>query len=158
MGGGSGSYTGSSGKSDKDREDAFDSAEGEVRDSRIRNVFISFHTEDEKAVALLRHQAKDNQYGLRFNDFSVKEPFDNAWKTQVRKRIEKSSAVIVVIGEDTWTRTAVIWEAKQAYDMGKKVIGVRISKNREDYVPQLLRQNKSPVVEWKLARISKELE
>lgn len=158
MGGGSGSYTGSSGKSDKEREDAFDSAADEVRDSRVRNVFISFHTEDEKAVKLLRHQAKDNQYGLRFNDYSVKEPFDNAWKTQVKKRIEKSSAVIVVIGEDTWTRTAVLWEAQQAYKMGKKVIGVRISKNREDYVPLILQENKSPVVDWKLARISKELE
>lgn len=158
MGSDSGSYTRSSGKSDKEREDAFDSAEDEVRNSRIRNVFISFHTKDEKAVKLLRHQAKDNQYGLRFNDYSVKEPIDKAWKTQVKKRIEKSSAVIVVIGEDTWTRTAVIWEAKQAYEMGKRVIGVRTSPNREDYVPQILRENNSPVIEWKLARISKELE
>lgn len=158
LGGGSSGYTGPSGKSDKDREDAFDSAEDEVRDSRVRNVFISFHTKDENAVKLLRHQAKDNQYGLRFNDYSVKEPFDNAWKTQTKKRIEKSSAFIVMIGEDTWTRTAVIWEAKQAYEMGKKVIGVRISKNREDYVPRILRENNSPVVDWKLARISKELE
>ncbi len=158
MGGGSGIYTGSSGTSDKDREDAFDSAEDEVRNSRVRNVFISFHTEDENAVNLLRHQAKDNQFGLRFNDYSVKEPFDSAWKTQVKKRIEMSSAVIVAIGKDTWTRTAVIWEVKQAHKMGKKVIGVRVTRNGNDYVPQILKENNSPVIDWKLARISKELE
>jgi len=159
MGGGGGSYSHIPRKSKEERQKAFKSAEGEVRDSKIRNVFISFHIPDEPQVRLLRHQAKDNQYGLRFRDYSSKEPFEiTVWKEEVQKRIKQSSAFIVMIGEATWTRTAVIWEIKQAYAMGKNVIAVRISSNREDYIPQLLVQNDAPVVDWNLAKISKLIE
>jgi DNA-dependent RNA polymerase auxiliary subunit epsilon len=47
-----------------------------------KRVFISFHMEDEAQVQLLRQQAKDERYNIEFIDYSIKEPFDERWKTQ----------------------------------------------------------------------------
>ena len=48
-----------------------------------RNVFISFHNEDEFQVNLLRIQAKRDNTGLEFRDYSVKEPIEQ-WRKNVR--------------------------------------------------------------------------
>src|SRR3989344_6637177 len=63
-----------------------------------KNAFISFHIEDEAQVGLLRHQAKSDKFDLKFTDYSVKEPFDNKWKTRCEERIKQSSITIVMIG------------------------------------------------------------
>ena len=123
-----------------------------------RNVFISFHIEDEAQVDLLRHQAKNNEFGIHFRDYSVKEPFDSAWKTRCRERIAMTSATIVMIGIETTNREAVIWEINESLRQGKKVIGVRIYKNANHPIPQPLIDNGCRIVDWKLARISKVLD
>ena len=122
---------------------------------RVRNVFISFHIEDETQVALLRHQSKDNEFGLQFRDYSVKEPFDSAWKTQCRERISRTSATIVMIGPETANREAVIWEINESIRQGKQVIGVRIYQNANHPIPKPMLENKCRVIDWKLAKISK---
>jgi len=78
--------------------DAFNDALETQTTRPPRNVFISFHIEDEPQVDLLRHQSKDNEFGIHFRDYSVKEPFDSAWKTRCRERIARTSATIVMIG------------------------------------------------------------
>ena len=80
--------------------------------SKKPRVFISFHIDDEAQVNLLRHQAKNSEQ-LEFDDRSVKEPFDEKWKTQCEKRIEKSDILIVAIGEETHSREAVLWEIRK---------------------------------------------
>jgi len=130
VGSGSGGSIRLSKKTDKERESAFDDAENEVRNAQVRNVFISFHIEDEDQVRLLRHQARDNQFGAHFRDYSVKEPFDEKWRSQCRERIEQTSALICMIGEDTWDRKAVEWEIREAHRQNKLIIGVRIHRDR----------------------------
>ena len=125
---------------------------------RIRNVFISFHIEDENAVNLLRHQSKDNEFGIHFRDYSVKEPFDSAWKTRCSERISQTSAMIVMIGPETHRREAVDWDIREAIRQRKKVIGVRIQKDRNHPVPRPLREDNSEITTWNLARISKILD
>ena len=73
-------------------------------------VFISFHIEDEAQVNLLRAQAKDPRYDIEFIDGSVKEPFDEKWKTQCTERIKKCDIIYVAIGPETSSRAAVLWE------------------------------------------------
>ena len=85
-------------------------------------VFISFHVEDEAQVDLLRSQAKDPRFPVEFTDYSVKEPFDEKWKTQCTERIKQSSVLVVMIGPDTYSREAVLWEINKAYELGKPVI------------------------------------
>jgi len=142
----------------QDAIDIFDSALHSQLSPRVRNAFISFHIEDETVVNLLRHQAKDNQFGIHFRDYSIKEPFDSAWKTNCRMRIEQTSATIVMIGPETAKREAVSWEIEETLRQGKKVIGVRINKYRNDPIPRPLIDHNCPVIEWNLAKISKLLE
>ena len=122
-----------------------------------RNVFISFHIEDEAQVELLRQQAKDPRYNLEFIDYSVKEPFDNKWKTQCTERIKRSSLVICAIGPNTHKREAVLWEVNKAYELGKKVIGVRIYRDQNHRIPKPLRDNNAKIMYWNLDDISREL-
>jgi hypothetical protein len=146
-------------KSVRESEDVFKSSVDEVGEfeerERIRNVFISFHIEDESQVNLLRSQAKSENFDIEFRDYSVKEPFDEKWKTQCRERIAQTSATICMIGPDTANRPAVQWELEESYKQGKKVIGVRISRDRNDPVPQALIDHGSPVVNWDLKEIQR---
>lgn len=125
---------------------------------RIRNVFISFSVADEGPVNLLRSQAKDPRYDLEFRDYSVKQPFDEKWKTNCKERISQTSATIVAIGEDTASREAVIWEIEESYRQGKMVIGVRISKDRNDPIPAPMKEHNAPIVNWTLDEIKAQLD
>jgi len=133
----------------------FDEALKNKLQPKIRNVFISFHIEDEAQVDLLRHQAKDNQFGIQFRDYSVKEPFDSKWKTNCRERIAQTSATIVMIGPETSKREAVNWEINESIRQGKKVIGVKLYEDRKYPIPKPLIDNNCPIIEWNLAKISK---
>jgi hypothetical protein len=124
----------------------------------IRNVFISFHVEDEAQVNLLRSQAKDEATDLEFRDYSVKEPFDEKWKKNCTERISQTSATIVMIGSDTASREAVNWEIEESYKQGHKVIGVRIYRDRSDPIPKSMQEHNAPVVNWDLKEIRKLLD
>lgn len=146
-------------KSVREAEDIFRSNVEEVKDfeerERIRNVFISFHIEDEAQVNLLRNQARSENFDIEFRDYSVKEPFDEKWKSQCRERIAQTSATICMIGPDTANREAVIWELEESFRQGKKVIGVRIYRDQNDPIPQPLKDHGSPVVNWDTAEIQR---
>jgi len=122
-----------------------------------KRVFISFHVDDESQVELLRHQAKDERFDIEFIDYSIKEPFDEKWKTQCTERIKQSSIFIVMIGPETHKREAVLWEINKAYELGKKVIGVRIYRDKNHRVPQPLIDNGAKILNWDLEAISREL-
>lgn len=123
-----------------------------------RRVFISFHVEDEAQVQLLRQQAKDERFDIEFIDYSVKEPFDNKWKTRCTERIKSSSVFICMIGPQTYKREAVLWEINKAYELGKKVIGVRIYRDRNHKIPKPLKDNNAKITDWNLSDIANELE
>lgn len=122
-----------------------------------RNVFISFHMEDEVQVGLLRHQAKNDKFNLEFTDYSVKTPFSDHWKERCEERIKQSSITVVMIGAETYKRPAVLWEINKSYELGKKVIGVRIHKDKKDPIPGPLLRNKAKIVKWSMEEIQNEL-
>ena len=160
MGGGS-SYSPTS-RSAEEAEQIFKNSAKEVEVAtskpQTRNVFISFSIADEAQVNLLRSQAKDPRFDLEFRDYSVKEPFDEKWKSNCRDRIAQTSATIVMIGPDTASREAVNWEIEESYRQGKKVIGVRISRDRNDPIPNAMRAHNAPIIYWNLEEISKLLD
>lgn len=158
MGGGSSGYEIGSGKTAEEAEGIFDKYTEKVQRERTRNVFISFHMDDGNQVNLLRSQAKSEDFDIEFRDYSVKEPFDEKWKTNCRERIAQTSVVICMIGEKTAERKAVIWELEEAYRQGKKVIGVRIYRDRNHPIPKPLVVNKASIMEWNLKDISKLLD
>jgi DNA-dependent RNA polymerase auxiliary subunit epsilon len=128
------------------------------KEKTTKRVFISFHMEDEAQVELLRQQAKDERYDVEFIDYSIKEPFDERWKTQATERIRQSSVFICMIGPETYKREAVIWEINKAYELGKKVIGVRIYRNSDHKIPKPLVDNNVKIIDWNLKDIVTELE
>jgi hypothetical protein len=151
-------YNGSPSHDDNEAEKLFDSAFDRAKKARVKNVFISFHVEDEPMVNLLREQAKNENYDLEFRDYSVKEPFDEKWKTQCKERIAQTSVLVCMIGKETSNREAVNWEINEAYRQGKKVIGVRIHSDRKDAVPEPLKEHHAPIVNWKLKEIQNEID
>jgi hypothetical protein len=149
-GGGGGVYGGGSQSQNLHmfRESVEEVRSTESRPTGTRNVFISFHVEDEAQVNLLRAQAKDSDFGMEFHDFSVKEPFDEAWKANCRERIARTSLTICMIGPGTATREAVDWELNESYRQGHKVIGVRIYRDRSDPIPAPLVEHSAPIMTW----------
>ena len=135
-----------------------DSKQTQLTTEKKRNVFISFHMEDEAQVGLLRHQAKNEKFNLNFSDYSVKKPFNNRWKARCEERIKQSSITVVMIGTDTYKRPAVLWEINKSYELGKKVIGVRIHKNGKDPIPGPLLRNKAKIINWSMEGIQNELD
>lgn len=154
-----GTFFGSPIKREEESEKIFQSSVQEAEEAtkveRIRNVFISFHVADEAYVELLRQQAKDEKYELEFRDYSVKEPFDEKWKTNCRERIAQTSCTVVMIGEETASREAVNWEIEESYRQGKKVIGVKINRDKNHPIPQALKDHNAPVINWNLKEIQK---
>ena len=118
-----------------------------------KRVFISFYMDDEAQVDLLRHQAKDERFDLEFSDYSVKEPFDEKWRTQCTPRLQQSDVLLVMIGKETYQREAVLWEINKAYELGILVIGVRIHKDANDPIPEPMRQNGARIVNWNMEEI-----
>ena len=175
MGGGSGSYVGPTGRTDKEAKDLFDKAtkdiEQKIKDGQsgrseqkedkehgTRNVFISFHVDDENQVQLLRAQSKRDDFNLDFYDYSVKEPFSEQWKKNVAAKIALTSATIVMIGPGTSNRKAVQFEIEESYRQNKKVIGVRIYKNERHSIPEEMKRNGAPIINWTMRDIQGELD
>lgn len=134
------------------------SQQTQLSSGQKRNVFISFHMEDEAQVGLLRHQAKNDKFNLEFRDYSVKKPFDNKWKTHCEERIEQTSITIVMIGPETYKRPAVLWEINKSYELGKKVVGVRIRKDKDDPIPGPLLRHNAKIINWNMEEIQHELD
>lgn len=120
-------------------------------------VFISFHIEDKGAVELLRYQAKESGK-LEFIDYSVKEPFDEKWKTNCTDRINKSSILVVAIGKETYDREAVLWEINKAYELGKPVFGMKIHSDQSNRIPQPLSDHDADILDWNLDALQAKLD
>lgn len=121
-------------------------------------MFISFHTVDEAQVNFLRAQAKQENSTLEFRDYSVKEPFDERWKANCAARIAQTSVTICMIGPETASRDAVIWELEESYRQGHRVIGVRINRDSNDPIPRILTEHNAPILKWNLATIQEEID
>ena len=112
--------------------------------------------DDEAQVRLLTYQAKDDKFKFSFRDYSVKEEFDEKWKSQVREKLRLVSAVIVAIGERTHKRNAVDWEIREAYKQGKTVLCVRLYRDKGHKIPPAVRPD-TKVINWNAEEIRRAL-
>ena len=122
-----------------------------------RRVFISYEKRDKGAKNLLRMQGGTNSnIDLKLNDQSPSRPFSNKWKTQMKKRIDKASATVVMIGRDTYKSKAVKWEIEQSRKAGNKIVGVQIHPGKHHRTPSALRKNEE-LKRWKVANIKRRI-
>ena len=113
--------------------------------ARQKRIFVSFAIEDEKCRNLLRGQSRLGDSPIEYTDFSVKEPWDSAWKTKCRQRIKSCDGVIAMLTRNTRNADGARWEIKCAVEEGIPILGVHCY--REDtYVPSELAGKK--VIFW----------
>lgn len=107
-------------------------------------VFISFAIEDEKYRDLLVGQACNPRCPFDFVDMSLKQPFDEKWKTQCRQRIRGCHGVIGLISGHTMRAQGARWEINCAKEEGKPILGIYL-RGRVQAPPEYDRVRK---VEW----------
>ena len=91
-----------------------------------KRVFISFAKEDEQTKNLFCGQAKNANVPYEFTDMSVKEPYDEKWKTQCRTRIKGCDGMIVVVSKNTNKADGELWEIKCGKEESLKIRGIYI--------------------------------
>ncbi len=99
-----------------------------------KRVFISFAVEDKHYRDLLKGQSLHARSPFEYTDFSVKQPWSNAWKTQCRQRIRGCRGVIVLISKNTRLAEGARWEIRCALEEGIPVLPIHIHAT-DNYVP-----------------------
>ena len=85
-------------------------------------VFISFAIEDATLRTFLVGQGKSEKSPFSFVDMSVKEPWDDNWKTRCRTKIRGCDGVIGIITNNTPNASGELWELKCAYEESVPVL------------------------------------
>jgi len=79
-----------------------------------KRIFISFAIEDANLRDLLVGQAKNEKSPFEFVDMSVKEPWDDSWKTRCRTKIKGCDGMIIIVTSNTKKADGQLWEVKCA--------------------------------------------
>src|SRR6266508_2893692 len=117
-----------------------------MTDKRKR-VFIAFAVEDKTYRDFLVGQARLKKSPFDFLDFSVKEPWDEKWKTNCRTRIKGCDGVVALISKSTRSADGELWEIKCAYDEGIPTMLMWINDERPA-LPALLNGKRVNVWGW----------
>jgi hypothetical protein len=89
-------------------------------------IFVSFAVEDKTYRDFLVGQAKNAKSPFEFVDMSVKQPWDNAWKTNCRTKIKGCDGMIALVSKNTARATGQLWEVACAKAEGVPVRGVYV--------------------------------
>ena len=119
-------------------------------------AFISFEMEDKWARDFLAQHSKDERNDVEFVDYSVKDPFESAWKTECAKRIARTKGTIVLIGATTSKSGAVLWEIAETIRQGNYIFGIQINRDATHTIPAGLPPKN--VIRWDFAQMTKWLD
>lgn len=112
-----------------------------------KRVFTSFAVpEDTAARTLLVGQSRNPSTPFELIDYSVKKPWDSAWKTECRARIRSCSGSIVMLSAATARAPGACWEIKCAVEESIPVLGVRVPNKPQGALPPEMRGQR--VVDW----------
>ena len=112
-----------------------------------KRVFIAFAIADKTYRDFLVGQAEHDKSPFEFIDMSVKEPWDEKWKTNCRTRIKGCHGVIALISKNTKTSDGELWEIQCAYDEKKPVMLMWVNDERPA-LPPLLKDKLINVWSW----------
>lgn len=99
-----------------------------------KKIFIGFAVEDKNYRDLLRGQSKLGDSPIDYTDMSVKEPWENSWKTNCRQRIAGCDGLIALLSQNVRDADGARWEISCAVAEGIPVLGVHIHQE-DDYKP-----------------------
>jgi hypothetical protein len=112
-----------------------------------KRVFVAFAIEDGKFRNFLVAQARLDKSPFEFTDMSVKEPWNEQWKTRCRARIRGCDGVVALISTNTLKADGELWEIQCAYDEKKLVMLMYVDDNRPA-LPAALRSKLINVWSW----------
>ncbi len=114
---------------------------------RKKRIFVGFAVEDRQYRDLLRGQALLGSSPIEYTDFSVKQPWSNAWKRQCRQRIKGCDGMIALLSRNTRNADGARWEIKCAVEQGIPVLGVHV--HRDDrYAPPEIAGRRTILWTW----------
>lgn len=118
-------------------------------------AFLSFVQEDLSLVNLFRGQAKNQQFDLEFDDYSLKTPYNSSnsdyIKRGISEKIRLSTLTVCLYGPTTYTSAWVDWELNKTLELRKPIMGVWIySDGRIQYYGPL---RNHPRVGWDIPQI-----
>lgn len=114
-------------------------------------TFIAFAAEDSRIRDLFVGQGKHPDTPWEIVDWSAHEAFDEHWKTQMRSRIKRCRAVVLLVGKTTYQAEGALWEVRCGLEEGVPAFGVWISKTERGPVPSCLNSNN--IIEWSWAGV-----
>ena len=111
-------------------------------------TFISFdYDHDSDLKTLLVGQSKNEDSPFSIIDMSIKEPIDNDWKENARKRIKSCDVVAVICGEKTNTATGVSAELKIAQEENIPYFLLH-GRNSKNCTKPLAAKNSDKIYKW----------
>jgi len=112
-----------------------------------KRIFISFAIEDSVYRDFLVGQSRNEGSPFEFVDMSVKQPWENSWKTNCRTKIKGCDGTIALISKNTAKADGQLWEIKCSKEEAVPVLGVYVTTdNRPSTLPSELSGIK--VVAW----------
>ena len=104
--------------------------------AKNNRVFTSFAIEDANLRTMLVGQARNEKSPFSLVDMSVKEPWDNAWKTNCRTKIKGCDGLIAIITKNTIKATGQLWEINCAYEENIPVMFIYGNDDRPSNLPE----------------------
>jgi hypothetical protein len=122
--------------------------------AKNNRIFISFAIEDAFYRDGLVNQALDERSPFEFTDMSVKNPWEDSWKTRCRSKIISCDGMIALISRNTENASGARWEIRCAAEERIPMIGVHIHKDfNKRYTPHELYGHQ--VIDWTWEGIAK---
>src|SRR2546430_11945732 len=96
-----------------------------------KRIFSSFAVEDKIYRDFLVGQARNERSPFEFVDMSVKQPWDNAWKTNCRTRVKGCDGMVALVSKNTASATGQLWEVKCAREETVPIRGIYVDANNK---------------------------
>ena len=146
------------------------------------NLFTSFAGEDIEQLESFRALAKNPQHRLKFRDRSQLEPVLDKqgkpirqpprWPTskpirdQIHKLLDKSTRLVILVGESTSESDWIDWEIRTFYDKKKKhpgktanrLIAMRLKGHRKAKLPKAVTDLDVRAINWNPDKFSEWLD
>ncbi len=117
-----------------------------------RQVFFSFHYKNDcrRAAQIRSIGVIEGNAPISDNNWEkLKNTGENSVKDWIKKQLNMRSCLVVLIGEETASRTWVLYEIEEAWNLGKGVLGIYIY-NIKDPVTGKCKKGNNPFEQFTL--------
>lgn len=136
--------------------------------STSKNVFISHHHKDDKAVTDFTNLLAGKDYVVRNSSIRAKPKntvrldqktvSDDTIRRLLKMKMAWAGTVVVLIGSETHSRNWVNWEIDEAHRQEKRIIGVFMQGAKDSDIPESLEKYGHGLVGWNSEKIIAGLE